>query len=594
MDETPASIITTPISPVGQTGSVIVMLGSWCLSHPQIPPQDEIAVEIVPYHWDDRQRIPLDLARIRQEYEYLLPQLADRLNAVHKTNYSLRFWRILVGWWLYWFLQVLFDRWAVLEDAARQYPAATLSRFSDQEPDLASPNMAHFIQATISDEWNERLWADLAAEWTTLQIIREETTFDRRNSGPSNKNALAGPTSIFPKRTAVKTWNSVASILNRNSDRVAVYGEYLSSQSKRFRLAGKFRRLPIVVDPPALNQLVFTNPETRKLHLSGTDESFYSRIASDLVGKFIPTCYLEDFADLQARASQLPLPKSPKIAYTVNSFSGDDVWKAWAALATEGGTKLVIGQHGGGYGSCEWMTTLEHEIAISDRYLTWGWSDSNNPKVIPAVAGKLIGVRKARKSGKSCLLLSTSLPRYSYHLNSGPIASQYEKFLSNQFELAGMLDPEIQANLTTRPGVPDYGRNLKARWLGAHPDAIVSTDSSNYWSDVRSAKVCIAVYNGTAPIEILATGQPMVWYLDPYLFEFAPQFDEIASQMISAKILFFDKEECALHVNSIWADVYQWWSEPSVQTVVDNFLLSYGHTGRRPIKHLARAIEQFE
>ena len=239
------------------------------------------------------------------------------------------------------------------------------------------------------------------------------------------------------------------------------------------------------------------------------------------------------------------------------------------------------------------MTTLEHEIAISDRYLTWGWSDSNNPKVVPSVAGKLIGVKKARKSGNSCLFLSTSLPQYSYHLNSGPIASQYEKFLSNQFELAGMLDPEIQANLTTRPGVPDYGRNLKARWLGAHPDAIVSTDSSNYWSDVRSAKVCIAVYNGTAPIEILATGQPMVWYLDPYLYEFAPRFDEIASQMISAKILFFDKEECALHVNSIWADVYQWWSEPSVQTVVDNFLLSYGHTGRRPIKHLARAIVQF-
>ena len=594
MDEIPASIITTPISPVGQTKSVMVMLGLWCLSHPQFSPQEEITVEVVPYHWDERERIPLDLAKIKQEYEYLLPQLADRLNAVHGTNYSLRFWRILVGWWLYWFLQVLFDRWAVLEDAAERYPTATLRRLPDQEPDLASPNMAHFIQATISDEWNERLWADLAAEWTTLQVIREETTFDRRNSGPSNKNAVAGPTSIFPKRAAIKTWNSVASFLNRNSNGVAIYGEYLNSHSTRFKLAWKFRRLPISVDPLALDRLVLTNPETRKLHLSGTDESFYSRIASDLVGKFIPTCYLEDFADLQARAARLPLPLNPKIAFTVNSFSADDVWKAWAALATERGTKLVTGQHGGGYGIKSCIATCEHEIAISDRYLTWGWSDSNNPKVIPGVAGKLIGVRKARKSGKRCLFLSTSLPPYSYVVSSEAIAGQNEKFLSNQFKLAGMLDLEIQASLTIRPGTPDFRRNLKSRWLGAHPDAIVSTASSNYWSDVRSAKVCISVYNGTAPIEILASGKPMVWYLDPSLHELAPRFDEMAAQMLSAKILFFDIEECALHVNSIWADVHQWWSDPSVQTVVSNFLLSYGHTGRRPIKHLARAIAQIE
>ena len=98
MDEIPVSLITTPVSPVRQTGNGTVMLGSWCLSHPQVAPQEAVTMGIVPYHWDDRQRIPLDLARIRREYEYLLPQLANRLNAVHQTNYSLRFWRILVGW----------------------------------------------------------------------------------------------------------------------------------------------------------------------------------------------------------------------------------------------------------------------------------------------------------------------------------------------------------------------------------------------------------------------------------------------------------------------------------------------------------------
>ena len=601
MNETSQSIVTTSISPLGSPGNEIVLLGSWCSPHPQINVQQETAIEVVQYHWDDRARISLDLARIRKEYEYLLPQLANRLNAIHATNHSLRFWRILVGWWLYSFLQILFDRWAVLENAAELYPNATITRLSKNVNSQVSPDTKHFLESCTTDEWNERFWADLAQEWTVIRVMHDEQFL--------SKGSATTPTSLITSAAAELSstghWKPFASFLNGYSGAVALQGDYLKSSTTRFRLAIKFQSMPrLLLDH--LRKLLSkaylsgpvqsraTNPELRKWKLSARDDSSYSRIASDLVGKFIPTGYLEDFSDLQARASKLPLPKSPKFAFTANSFSCDDVWKVWAALATEGGTKLVIGQHGGGYGSYEWITTLEHEIAIADRYLTWGWSDSNNPKVVPAVAGKLIGVRKARTSGKSCLLLSTSLPKYSSILTAQPIAGQYEKFLSNLLEFAGMLDPEIQAELAIRPGTGDYGRNLEARWQDTYPNATVSTDPSSYWRDIRSAKVCISAYNGTAPIEILATGQPMVWYLDPSLFEFAPRFDEIASQMISAKILFFDKEECALHVNSIWADVYQWWSEPSVQTVVSNFLSSYGNIGRRPIKQLAQAIAQFE
>ena len=50
-----------------------------------------------------------------------MPEIAVRLNQIHGVNHSVRYWRILIGPWLGFFIQALFDRWTMLKHAIMKY-----------------------------------------------------------------------------------------------------------------------------------------------------------------------------------------------------------------------------------------------------------------------------------------------------------------------------------------------------------------------------------------------------------------------------------------------------------------------------------------
>ena len=76
-------------------------------------------------------------------------------------------------------------------------------------------------------------------------------------------------------------------------------------------------------------------------------------------------------------------PKHPKVIWTSNADNSDDLFKAYAAEKVEKGSPLVIGQHGGHYGIGLWSFSEDHQLAISDRYFSWGWTEQQQPKISP-------------------------------------------------------------------------------------------------------------------------------------------------------------------------------------------------------------------
>ena len=47
----------------------------------------------------------------------MLRTMKEQLNEIHRVDHSLRYWRILVGPWLGYFTQPLFDRWESVHQA---------------------------------------------------------------------------------------------------------------------------------------------------------------------------------------------------------------------------------------------------------------------------------------------------------------------------------------------------------------------------------------------------------------------------------------------------------------------------------------------
>src|SRR3990167_4265265 len=50
-------------------------------------------------------------------YEKLLPKLADGMNELHGTKYSLRYWKLLIGPFLFWYTQIIYYRFHYLTAA---------------------------------------------------------------------------------------------------------------------------------------------------------------------------------------------------------------------------------------------------------------------------------------------------------------------------------------------------------------------------------------------------------------------------------------------------------------------------------------------
>ena len=93
-------------------GDLNLFLGSWCLDLSE----EELVnhASVMDYHWDDRKKLRRDYVDIQNIYAEFIIILAKELNSYHQVNHTHRYWRILIGPWLNYFISIVFDRFAML------------------------------------------------------------------------------------------------------------------------------------------------------------------------------------------------------------------------------------------------------------------------------------------------------------------------------------------------------------------------------------------------------------------------------------------------------------------------------------------------
>jgi putative transferase (TIGR04331 family) len=333
------------------------------------------------------------------------------------------------------------------------------------------------------------------------------------------------------------------------------------------------------------------NAAWRNWRLAESHADPFVRALGIAIPNYLPATLLEGHADATRIALSHGFPRKPKVIVTANAFSADDRWILWAGEQMEAGAKLVITQHGGHYGTGAWNSSQDHEIAIADRFLSWGWTSQTDDKVLPAPATKLIGVKKrAARSSGICLQVTATLPRQSYWLYSVPTAGQYLSYLNDQFRFVSALNPAVQGELLVRLHPRDFGWDTRERWAAAHPAIATDSGETAIQTLVEDTRLYVATYNATTFLESFRQGVPTVMFWDPRYWELnsyaAPYFDVLRR----AGILYDDPETCARHVNGIWDNVPEWWESPEVQGAVTDFSDRFAYVGDRPLRELKAAI----
>ena len=539
--------------------------------------------KVVSFHWNDRIKLEDDYEYLCELYERVLRHLTNQLNEIHGVDHSLRYWRILIGPWLAYFIHILFDRWESIQRAVSSYAVTETTILTGQKESNTPDSMEHFFSELMaSHEWNHAIYAFIIENFTAVRCV------DKINSRPleSVRGISSGRKEVSRKRKLFSAYSKFAARFSKN-EKLFLIATYLSAFDE-LKLHLRFHQAPHLwaTIPPVACAVDW---KKRNWVCDIPEQSAFEKCLTTLIPMQIPAVYLEGYPRLIEQTQNLPWPQSPRLIFTSNVLWHDTVSMAYSASQIEKGATLVYGQHGG-FGLLKFQWAEKHEREIADRYLTWGWSDKGSANIVPVGILKPIDKYKGtRGAEKNRLLLVRGLwPPYTFRLDSGVGLPQLLADIDRCIKFAGFLPESIRSNSLIVRLYPlaiafssverkvnrsseDFFCEDK-RWRNSMPEVQLNDGSDPIEKLVAHSRLVIYTYNGgTGYLEFIAANVPVIAFWDmkasPVRDSAIPYFDDLKR----VGIFHETPESAAAHVTKIWDDVEGWWKSAKLQEVLVRF-----------------------
>ncbi len=581
-------LVTTALEETWPDGVPVLFLGEWCRRYSRRERWASMDAVVAPYCWDDRRQAATDYRYLWSVYERLLPDLTRDLNLRHGTDRSVRSWQILVGPWLGYFVQMLYSRWRSIELVVASGDLSGTIVLDGIGQDLVPEDMVGFHRLFEGEEWNHFIYAEILERVGGVDLERISHTVTR---GP---DPMPSPPSLRflrePRAAALAAWSRLVAPRVRDGGTVLVAP--FMSWPDEMSVYIRFRQVPMIWSLVPVTRVRTTAGE-RNWKMSGEPANRFERFVRDLIPHQIPSAYIEGFDAVEAALDEGPWPARPKLIFTSNAHYNNDTFKAWAARSVELGARLVVGQHGGNFGVAEYYFGEEHERSIADAYLTWGWSDPADRRVVPVgqLSGRRpLGVKHSEQS--TALLFTTLAPRHGYHMISQPHAGQWLENMEDQFTFVEALTEDLRSSLLVRLFKTDYGWDQAKRWNDRCPGVELDLGYRPIRDLYLHARVVLCPYGATPFMEAFAMDIPTIMFWNPEHWELRPDARPAFELLAEAGILFRRPADAARKLSEVWDDVDGWWTSTPVRSARQQFCELYNWTPDDLVERVVGALRR--
>ena len=584
-------LITTALPQTREFTKVHTLLGKWCLCE-----ESQSLAPIIPYHWDDRALLMCDYKSLDSLYEKILIELSGVMNEVHGERNSVHYWRILLGPWLGYIIQISYDRWKSIEVASNsdvEYRTKVIDIDIDK---LIPPNFDEFNKVIDSDLWNHYIYGKILNEFKNIEIfpvkdilVTEQAQSQRVGPSMNSLNWKHKLHAYFEKKLSFF-------VKKNDSFFIATY----LPKWKQISLSILLRQFPIIYSTKqsAMNYDVDLNKRvaTKELLLSNDNYAGFNLFLRELISLQIPKCYLEGYYDLSSKVDKAYWPKTPKVIFTSNLYQGHDFFKLWAAKKVSKGSRLIIGQHGGNYGMAKWNFSEDHQKKISSTYLSWGWKDVKYPNVTPVGQLKMTHEISKRRDFDSnyngrAMLVTMEIPRYSYMMMSSVVAGQWLYYFEDQKSFIEKLQSGIKDNIVIRLKDRADGWNSYKRWKEYDSCIKIDKGGCNFHDEIQKYKVVVSTYNAATYLESMAMNIPTIIFWNPEYWELRSEAEEYMDALEKVGIFHKTPDSAARHLSNIWDNIGEWWNSPEVKKERDVFCSKYSLENSDITKEIADIIK---
>lgn len=572
-------LVTTALEETWSQSDTNFFIGDWCKIYDRFQSWENLKHEINSYHWDDINKLIKDINYLETLVNSIIIELSKTLNKLHKKDYSTLYWKILCGHWTSLFTQILYDRWEVVRTALDSNHFFKTKIISIENKEMVPQGIENFILMCHQDKWNHFIFSKILKSETYKKNIKIEEINSIKND--DFKKDPYYPFKINYKLFFIlaKTFSPIIKLF-RSRQKYFISETYLSKK-KEILLNLSLGLVPINIIPRYYSKSKFEASVRNKISLNLTPKNDFEKLLYKLIIENLPLSFVEDFENLSNSLNKIGWPKKPKLIFTSHFINNKSIGSIYVAEKKENGAKLIHGQHGGGYGQnfYHWYETFEK--SISDKYISWGWTDKADKKVLSFGILKPLEkyVKINRETSKKIMIVIRPKERYSATaLDTRTRGPQLKRYHEDCIKIAKILDINgLKEKLLVRLHERKYGWSEEYLWKKNFPQILIDRGFDSIMKSISESKVVIYTYNATGYLELMASNFPVLIYWNNKENKLRNDAEKNFIKLKEAKIFHDSVESLTNHLLMIEKNIERWWKDAKTQNAVKDFCKVYAN-----------------
>jgi putative transferase (TIGR04331 family) len=530
--------------------------------------------------WENNLILNKDYKYLNSLYENYLEVLSNYLNKKNKKNFSIKYWRIVLGPWLFTFICVIFERWNSLNNILIKYKNLETVIPKYKINDVIPYGIEDFNYFINTDFWNYYIYSEIIKFLKTKKIYLVKS---QRLAVKDREIIYARLTKIwFFERIYFLILILLKCLFRTNNNIFLIFNSYFRFASetlisflfsKEFQLnkSLKFNYLYNHIDN--FHKLITRKKNILlKKNILIKENIKFEKFLDKQIILNLPKSSLEYYNQMENIIDNSFLPKNPKFILTTFGINRSLLMDRYIARCIENGSKLIITQHGGCYGQYMFHWCEENEKKIADLFLNYGWkSDKKNLSF-----GIIKNIKNNNSFFKKKLVILELRIRdiYSGRLDvtSGfsKIASYYElinKFISliQDEDLLKIFQVKLHAR-TTKWDEKKYILNSNK-----------NINFSNPYKNTLDLSSRLIIYTGlsTGHLESLSINKPLLILVNIKNEPFKKKYHKYILQMKKIGILYDDPYELYKKIIQIYQNVDEWWNSKEIQIFRESYVKEF-------------------
>ncbi len=565
-------LITTALTKISKKKKNLVFLGEWCHVDSNNNLDSFKQNQTIKHHWCKFSKRQKDVKYLEKHYERILRDVSNKLNKIHKVKKDLRYWRLILGPWLIYYIVTMFDRWENLRiffKINRNKKKKTHYSVAEKDIFYNLDTKDYLYKSIGSDYWNYNNYLRIIKFKYLSKIILEKTKFVKHTESYNVKNKLS--IKNFFSTFLFRGFDFIFSFFGIRYNKVIIDTLYFS-KFNQLKLFFKLKLIPSfyysTFKDISFDKKKYFNLDSRNRMFNNQKkfkDPFINYLYFAMKTDF-PIVFLEKFNDVQNLNFKLNKLRK-KLIITALSHMWNERFKIWAAEMITKGAKFHVASHGG-FLPFKIEEFFSHHMAVSDKYLTWRSAKEERWKkkrirLSPVQLLKNINFTASEK--KTCLILHYSVLRYAKNIQSFPYAEQYKAAFNNICEVVENLSNPIKKEVIYRCAEKNdnFFRTIKKFSIKFKNLKTQEAGETSLRNELKKTKLIICTHPETPVCDAIVSNIPTVIVFSEKLFQLTKNSKKILNHLKKNKIYFDDPVKASKHINKIWDNPDIWWKSKS-------------------------------